>query len=430
MLLAEATKKVNREREEKKERQRREEEEKKRKKEEDEDDDDDDEEELSHWVLPQPLTPIASAVNVEIVAPSGEAAKKQEVAKTKEEATHDPMSALEKEVSEACREDIFKDNIKDEKLESSCSKGKEGMTSIQGEEEVNEVKESVKIQGEGGGGNEKLDISVVSDMVIHTKIAPPPPPPPPPPPSPPSAPVTSAPKPKSIRSSSISDPQANLLEELKLFTGTRRKVRASATDEKSQKPRRRSLSRQRHNSKTQQTAQQPQLKKKPKQAEPTEISSPSYGVEVVANVKPPEVEMQSDGVKIDQDLGAPLLPVMLPDAAFVVPDRPGVSIVDKIRNSLASSTGDSSCDQSPTDPLVPGLSAPGSSTKIHESVKIDSISSSSSNPLPANLPYLNVDLRANVIDYNLEDRLVNLTGSCFSVDLRRSAADLVSLSRG
>jgi ABC-type Zn2+ transport system substrate-binding protein/surface adhesin len=83
MLLAEATKKVNREREEKKERQRREEEEKKRKKEEDEDDDDDDEEELSHWVLPQPLTPIASAVNVEIVAPSGEAAKKQEVAKTK-----------------------------------------------------------------------------------------------------------------------------------------------------------------------------------------------------------------------------------------------------------------------------------------------------------------------------------------------------------
>ena len=199
--------------------------------------------------------------------------------------------------------------------------------------------------------------------------------------------------------SKAKDTKDSLLDELKMFTGARRKQ----VDKESRRRSRSNCSR-----------------KEEKQAKEPEV---------IRNVGVLEMEnIPDDGLA---DVVLPKEPPLSPGAAA------SESIVDKIKNSLKRSDGQGGHEVNAEDKsgLVWGVVTETRAEQPTRSKEEEEQSAAKrTNPLPppAKSPPAN---RAGKSDRQALDEggsrlLASLTHGCFSDDLRKSAADLVSLSRG
>ena len=200
------------------------------------------------------------------------------------------------------------------------------------------------------------------------------------------------------------------MDELKIFTGARRKQLAK-DGQAQQESRRRSRS---------------SCSRKEKKAK--EEKEPDV-IEVIEVPEVSEVEsIPSDG------LAAVILPKQPPPTTVA-----SESIVDKIKNSLKSNDSNGDLDDKPGLVWDAIDKKEKTTEKLEEVDNLESVVKST-NPLPPaptpSPPANHVGKSdSSVIDRQALDEsgnrlLASLTHGCFSDDLRKSAADLVSLSRG
>ena len=192
----------------------------------------------------------------------------------------------------------------------------------------------------------------------------------------------------------------SLLDELKIFTGARRKQ----VDKESRRRSRSNCGR-----------------KEEKQAKEPEV---------IQNVGVVEMEnIPDDGLS---DIVLPKEPPLSPGAAA------SESIVDKIKNSLKRGDGQGRHEVNPGDKsglVWEAVTEKRAEQPTRSKEEEEQSAANRTNPLPPPVSSPPANRAAGKSDRQALDEggsrlLASLTHGCFSDDLRKSAADLVSLSRG